>query len=72
MRFRKKSEYENYLRALHLIAGSPLHVSRAAVELEFEHAHLGIIDITVRRSWHRYKGDKESLFVTKNGEGIEI
>ena len=72
-RFRKKSEYENYIFGrFHLIAGSPLHVSRAAVELEFEHAHLGIIDTyTVRRSWHRYKGGlKESLFVTKNGEEI--
>lgn len=72
-RFRKKGEYENYIFGrFHLIAGSPLRVSRAAVELEFEHAHLGIIHIyTVRRSWHRHKkGLRESLLVTKNGEEI--
>ncbi len=73
-RFRRKGEYESYIFGrFHLIAGSPLRISRAAVELEFEHAHLGIIHIyTVRRSWHRHKnGLRESLFVTKNGEEIQ-
>lgn len=73
-RFRKKGEYENYVFGrFHLIAGLPFHVSRAAVEIEFEHAHLGIIDTyTVKRSWHRHKkGLKESLSVAKNGEEIQ-
>lgn len=73
-RFRKKGEYESYVSGhFHLIAGSPLHVSRAAVELEFEHSHLGIVDTyTVKRSWHRSKaGIKESLFVKKNDEEIK-
>ncbi|WP_214019423.1 DNA sulfur modification protein DndD [Methanoculleus sp.] len=73
-RFRKKGEYESYVSGhFHLIAGSPLHVSRAAVELEFEHSHLGVVDTyTVKRSWHRRKvGIKESLFVTKNNEEIK-
>lgn len=72
-RFRK-GEYESYVSGrFHLIAGSPLHVSRAAVEIEFEHSHLGVVETyTVKRSWHRGKsGLKESLFVTKNGEEIQ-
>ena len=72
-RFRKR-EYESYVSGhFHLIAGSPLHVSRAAVEIEFEHSHLGVVDTyTVKRSWHRSKvGLKESLFVAKNGEEIQ-
>ena len=72
-RFKRKDEYKDYIFGrFHLIAGSPLRVSRAAVDLEFEHAHLGIIHIyTVRRSWHRHKkGLKESLLVMKNGEEI--
>ncbi len=72
-RFRK-GEYESYVSGhFHLIAGSLLHVSRAAVEIEFEHSHLGVVDTyTVKRSWHRGKvGLKESLFVAKNGEEIQ-
>ncbi|NLZ31304.1 MAG: DNA sulfur modification protein DndD, partial [Methanomicrobiales archaeon] len=71
--FKRMDEYRNYIFGhFHLIAGSPLRVSRAAVELEFEHAYLGIIHIyTVRRSWHRHKkGLKESLLVMRNGEEI--
>ena len=73
-RFQKKGEYENYVSGhFHLIAGSPLHVSRAAVEIEFEHSHLGVVDTyTVKRSWHRGKiGVKETLFVAKNNEEIQ-
>lgn len=67
-RFRKK-DYWNYVSGyFHLIAGSPLHVSCAAVELEFEHSDLGVIDTyTVKRSWYRRRtGIKESLAVSKN------
>lgn len=73
-RFKGEDEYRNYIFGyFHLIAGSPLRISRAAVELEFEHAHLGIIHIyTVRRSWHRHKeGLKESLLVMKDGDEIQ-
>jgi len=72
-RFRK-GEYENYIFGyFHLIAGSPLRLSRAAVEIEFEHAHLGVVDTyTVKRSWHRQKTRfQESLSVTKNGDLIQ-
>ncbi|KUG19211.1 dna sulfur modification protein dndd [hydrocarbon metagenome] len=40
------------------------------MELEFEHAHLGVVDTyNVNRSWHRHKTRfRELLNVTKNGE----
>jgi DNA sulfur modification protein DndD len=67
-RLRKKDYWDYVSGHFHLIPGSPLHVSSASVELEFEHSDLGVIDTyTVKRSWYRRKaGIKESLVVSKN------
>lgn len=70
----RRVDYEQFLlERIHRNKSLPIQPTQAAVEIEFEHAHLGRVSrYTIRRSWERRaSGAHERLSIFRDGAPIE-